>query len=433
MASTLFSFSAIFIAVLMLTTGIGLLNTTLSLRLTLENVPIQMTGLIMASYFFGLVLGGLYCHRLVERVGHIRAFATFAAAATAIALLHGLFFSAAAWAICRFLTGISTMGLYTVIESWLNESTEPCSRGRVLSVYMLSTYMGMAIGQQLLNVGSVLGHELFFVVGIFLALCMVPVSVTRSIHPELHKPERFNMVALIRKAPIGMLGCFTSGLLSSAFHSIGPVFGNRIGLTVTGLSWFMTAAIIGGLVLQWPIGKFSDRFDRTWVLAVLGVSIAAVSLIMMVIAKGAYILFLIVTGIYGGLVFTVYPVSVARAHDLFAPKDVIPVSSVLLIVYGIGASIGPIAATTAMALVNEPSGFFVHSLLISGVFGLLAFVLRRREGLEIVPVSEQVDFIPLRRTSTAALQIDPRAEEEMYDSSGIRCATYRHGVEKTSR
>ena len=331
------------------------------------------------------------------------------------------------------MAGISTMGLYTVIEIWLNESTDPCSRGRVLSVYMLLTYMGMAIGQQLLNVGSVLGHELFFLVGIFLALCMVPVSVTHSIHPELHKPERFNILALIRKAPIGMLGCFTSGLLNSAFHSIGPVFGNQAGLTVTEISWFMTAAIIGGLVLQWPIGKLSDPFDRTQVLSVLGVSIATISLVMMVITMDAYILFLIAAGIYGGLIFTVYPVSVARAHDLFEPKDVIAVSSVLLLVYGIGASIGPIAAASAMALVNEPSGFFVYSLLISGVYALLAYVLRKRETLEIVPVSEQVDFIPMRRTSTMALQIDPRAEEDVYDKNGIRCATHRPGGEKMSR
>ncbi len=433
MAATLFSFPAIFAAVLLLTTGIGLLNTTLSLRLTLENVPVQLTGLIMALYFFGLVVGGLFCHRLVERVGHIRAFATFAAVVTAIALLHGLFFSPAVWAVYRFLAGISTMGLYTVIESWLNESTEPCSRGRVLAVYMLLTYLGMAMGQQLLNVGNVLGHELFFIVGIFLALSMVPVSVTHSIHPELHKLERFSILALIRKAPIGMMGCFASGLLNSAFHSIGPVFGTRAGLTVTEISWFMTAAIIGGLVLQWPIGKLSDRFDRTRVLSVLGLAIAAVSIVMMVIAKDAYLLFLIVTGIYGGLIFTVYPVSVARAHDVFEPKDVIAVSSVLLIVYGIGASIGPIAATSAMAFVNEPSGFFVYSLVVSGGYAFLAYVLRKREALEIVPASEQVHFIPMRRTSKVVLQIDPRAEEKVYDKYGIKCETYRPGGEKKPR
>ena len=420
MASTLFSFSALFSAVLLLMTGTGLLGTTLSLRLTLENVPVQATGLIMASYYFGLILGGLFCRRLVERVGHIRAFTALAAVATAAVMVHGLFFSAVAWGIFRFVTGIATMGLYMVIESWLNECTEPRFRGRVLSVYMLLSYLGMAIGQQLLNIGSVLGQELFFIVGALLALCLIPVAVTHSIHPQLPQPERFNILTLMRKAPIGMLGCFTSGLLSSSFYSMGPVFGSRIGLTVTELSWFMTSTILGGMALQWPIGKLSDRFNRIHVLSALGISIAVISVALMVIVKSSFVWLVVVMGIYGGLIFTVYPVSVARAHDLYKPQDVVAVTSVLLLAYGFGASIGPIASSSAMAVSNTIAGFFGHSLLVSGLYALIAFLLGKREMVEIVPLNEQSDFIPLRSTSTVALQIDPRAKEESPGTSGSK-------------
>jgi MFS family permease len=410
-AAALVLFSAIFTAVTLLMTGIGLLGTTLSLQLTRSQVPVQNTGLIMAAYFMGVAFGGLFCHRLMERVGHIRAFVAFAAVATAIVMVHGLFFYPPAWAVLRFLTGICTVGLLTVIESWLNAGTEGNKRGSVLSAYMLLTYLGMAVGQQLLNLGSALDFNLYFIIGIFLSLCMVPLAVTHAVHPAAYRPERFNILALIRRSPIGMLGCFISGLLTSAFHAIGPVFADTIGLSVSELSGFMTAAIIGGLVLQWPIGKLSDRHDRIQVLSALGGGIALLSLVMLIVAKYSFVVLCAAVGIYGGLIFTVYPVSVARAHDLFEPKDIVAVSSALLIAYGIGAGIGPIASAGLMALTKTPMAFFAYSLLISGMFAAVAFVLRKKEKLEIVPVEEQVDFIPMRRTSAMALQIDPRAKE----------------------
>jgi MFS family permease len=231
----------------------------------------------------------------------------------------------------------------------------------------------------------------------------------------LPKPERFHIVELIKKAPVGMLGCFTSGLLTSTFHSIGPVFASKMGLSVADISWFMTSAILGGLTLQWPIGKFSDRFDRIKVLSVLALFIAFLSILIMVLSRGSSSLLIIAIGLYGGFIFTIYPISVARAHDLFGPNEILPVTSTLLLVYGIGATAGPIVSSSFMTLTKTPLGFFIYSLVISCTFVLIAFSLRKKEKLGIVSVDEQVEFIPIRGTSTMALHIDPRAEEEIYD------------------
>lgn len=411
MASTLASFTALFTAVFSLLIGIGLLGTHLSLRMAMEGFSTQVTGLILASYFLGLVFGSFFCHRLIQRVGHIRSFAAFAAAATAIVMLHGLYVSAITWGILRFLTGISTIGLYMVIESWLNECSAPHIRGRVFSIYMVLTYLGIGIGQQLLNVGDIQGQELFFVTGLLLALCLVPVAITRSVHLELPETTHFNLIVLLKKAPMGMLGCLSAGMINSSFYAMGPVFGNQIGLTVSQLSWFMTATIFGGMVFQWPIGVLADRFDRTVVLILLGTLIAITSLTILISEIDAIGWLLVAMGLFGGLIFTVYPVSVARTHDLFEAKDVIPVSSALLLSYGIGATLGPIGASSVMGFSKSPYGFFAFCAFVGFIYAAVSYCLRRKEKIAFIAIENQVKFVPMRSTSPVAGVMDPRSED----------------------
>ena len=178
MVNVLGSFGALFAAAFIFLTGNGLLNTLLSTRMAAEGFSTVTTGIILSCYFTGLLTGSFMCHRLIQRVGHIRAFTVFAAATTAAALLHGLYLSPWFWGALRFLSGIMTFGLIMVIESWLNECTESRFRGRVFSIYMTLSYLGIGIGQQLLNAGDIKGRELFIIAGIMLALSLVPVSAT---------------------------------------------------------------------------------------------------------------------------------------------------------------------------------------------------------------------------------------------------------------
>lgn len=403
------SFLALYAAVFLLLLGMGLLGTLLSLRLTIGGVPAPVTGLIMAAYYAGLVLGSFFCHHLVERVGHIRAFAAFAAVTTATVMLHGLYVSPLAWGILRLLTGMTTIGLYMVIESWLSECSEPRTRGRVFSIYMVLSYLGLGLGQLLLNLGDASGPALFFVTGIFLVLCLVPVAVTRSIHPEIPRAVRFNLLALLRRAPLGMLGCLAAGLVNSAFYAMGPVFGSRIGLSVSEVSVFMSATIFGGLLFQWPVGAISDRCDRTRVLPLLAASMAGVSLLVMLTARLSFAWLLASMGVFGGLAFTVYPVAMARTHDLFEARDIVSVSSALLLSYGIGASIGPIAASGWMALVKSPYGLYLYCAMAGALYAAAGFYFRRREIVAVVPVADQVQFVPMQNTSPVAMALDPRA------------------------
>jgi MFS family permease len=72
-------------------------------------------------------------------------YASMAALGSITALLHGLFVNPWIWGGLRILSGICMVGLYMVIESWLNEQSPTHVRGKLFSVYMAVTLMAMAL------------------------------------------------------------------------------------------------------------------------------------------------------------------------------------------------------------------------------------------------------------------------------------------------
>jgi hypothetical protein len=75
----------------MLLLGSGLLGTLLSLKMGISGLADPLIGLIMGGFYAGMMLGGIVCYRIVQRVGHIRAFAAFAAFSCALIMVHGLY------------------------------------------------------------------------------------------------------------------------------------------------------------------------------------------------------------------------------------------------------------------------------------------------------------------------------------------------------
>jgi MFS family permease len=412
MVNALGAFGALLAAAFLFITGNGLLNTLLSTRMAAEGLPTTVTGMVLSCYFLGLLSGSFVCHRLIQRVGHIRAFAVFAAMTTAAAMLYGLYLSPWSWGVLRYVSGLMTFGLFMVIESWLNECTKSEYRGRVFALYMTLSYLGIGLGQQLLNIGNVQGQELFTMVGVIFALCLVPVSATSGVHPSLPETKPYHFMSIFRKAPLGMAGCMTAGLTNSAFFTMTPVLCTDIGFSVSQLSWIMSITVFAGLAVQWLAGTLSDRFDRTVVLSTIAMAITVASVIIFIWKGTSFGGMAVKMGLFGALMFAVYPVSVARAHDIFGGKDAVAVSTGLLFAYSIGASISPVLASGVITLMGTPFGLFFFWFVVNGTFAATALILRKRESVVIVPVADQVAFVPMKNTSPVVMSLDPRGDLE---------------------
>ena len=400
---------ALFLGAGLLIAGNGLFTTLLAVRMGIEDMPALSVGIVLSCFSVGFILGAQTCRWFVDRVGHIRSFAALAALAACSALLHPVFISEITWGTLRVLTGYCTAGLYTIAESWINAKVPNEVRGRILSLYMVTSFLALSAGQLMLNLGGPETFVLFSVVAMLFAVCLVPVALTRMEAPVPDPSGRLGILELARISPLGVALCFSAGAVNAAFFNMGPLFAQQSGFDTGQVSTFMATAIFAGLVLQWPVGWFSDRFDRRrvvmWVLA----GAAAASVAIVVVGDLPFLMLLSLVAVYGGLAFTLYGQGVTHANDFADTSQLVSVSAGLLFAYGVGAVIGPIAASAIMGLAG-PFGLFVFTGAATAI--LASFVMYRMTRREPLPVEDQTPFSPMPATTPVIAELDPRSEPE---------------------
>ena len=344
----------------LLLVGVGLLGTVLGVRAALAAFSNLETGLIMAGYYVGYVAGTLFVPRVIRNVGHIRTFAALASLAAASVLSFGLLVHPAAWLPLRILNGLCVVGLYMVVESWLSEQSAGSARGRIFSIYMMSTLFALGLGQFLLLVGEPDGMVPFTLAAMLIALGVIPIAVTRVTEPRIEAVVPVKLGQLLRISPLGTIGALGAGMVNGAFWGMTPVFGQRLALGEFQIALLMSATILGGALLQWPIGHLSDRYDRRNVLILVSFATALVAAGVALLVMQSLPGLALAAALYGGLMFSLYGISVAHTNDHLDPGQVLEATRGLLLVYGFGALFGPLLGRIAIELAG-PVGLLVLS------------------------------------------------------------------------
>jgi len=400
------SVSSLLLGIGIILIGSGFLGTLVGMRATLENFPEVVTGLVMSSYFVGFIVGAYQCPSLINRVGHIRAFAAMAAVASAAILLHAMFIDPWAWSALRLITGICSVGLYMVIESWLNAQTANQQRGQLFALYMTVNLLAMAAGQYLLLISGVEGFAPFVLIGVLFSLGLVPVALTRIPETQPIATPALRLAYLFNKAPMGVLATLIAGLLLGAFWGMGGVFAKGIALPNAWIAMFMSATILGGALLQVPIGRLSDSRDRRSVLLAVSIGGAASAVAAFALTQESPLTLVICIFIFGSFIFPIYSLSVAHMNDHLNHNEVLDATSGLLLTYGIGAALGPTAAGVLMSAFGPRTLLLYFFMLLV----VLAVAARYFMGLRPpVPAEEQGEFVPLVRTTQAAMEMHPEA------------------------
>ncbi len=359
--------SALLAAVFILIAGNGLSNTLIPLSATAAAFPQLSIGLIGSAYFGGMLIGCIATPRIIARAGHVRAFAAFVAIATVATLAHPVFVEPIAWGAIRAVTGFCFAGLYATIESWMHDKADNVVRGRMLAVYQVMNYAGSATGQQALRFLSPASFVSFSVVAAALTLSVLPLAYTRSDPPEPPPEPRLRVAWLFRISPVGVIGALVSGSANGTFWSLAPVFAERSGLSAGQIASFMTAAILGAALVQWPVGRLADHRDRRHIMLIF-VSIAiAAQLALIHFAKSEPAVLIALAACVGAAAFVLYPLSSSHAQDLAERENAVEVSSGLLLAYTIGAIVGPTVAAWLMSWIG-PQALFIHNATIHVIF-----------------------------------------------------------------
>ncbi len=306
----------LFSALGLLMLGNGLLGTLLGIRSVLEGFSTVTAGVILAVYYVGFLAGSRYAVKAAVRVGHVRVFAALASLGSITALLHVVWVTPGAWAALRFVSGFATAGLYVVAEGWLNGLATNNSRGRLMSVYMVVIMGGLAASQLLLYAGDAGEYQLFILSSVLVSVAVVPVSLSVGTAPRLDAvPDALKMRELWQIAPLGLVGAFLVGITNGGFTSIAPVYAAKSGLSSGQVAVFMTIALLGAVVLQFPIGYASDRMYRRQAILLVAALLVGLTLLASTLAAGDTAM-LPVVFLVGGLQFPMYSLVASHVSDV---------------------------------------------------------------------------------------------------------------------
>ena len=347
----------------------GYMGTLVGIRVASAGADPLQTGIVTSAFFFGYAIGSVLCKGIIQRSGHIRAFAAFAALVAIGILGLALYFHPAPWTAFRLMMGFGCAGLFVTTESWLNAKSSPATRGTVFSVYMVATYLTFGGSQFALLLASPQGALLFELGAMILCMALILVATTRSEQPLMTLPVRLGVGEVFRAAPVAGVGCLVAGMNSGAFFALMPVFGQTRGLSLLEISSYIALAILGGMLLQVPIGKLSDRFDRRLVAG--GCALAFAALAVAVIWARGTIAFEPAWLLLGGFMSVIYPVCVAHANDRMPAERAIAVSGRLILISGVGSALGPLLGSAVMAAFGMP-GLFHFMAAIAGLFAIMA-------------------------------------------------------------
>lgn len=392
--------AAIIFAISLVQLANGFLGTLVSLRVGGPEFGPQAVGPIMAAYYVGYSIGAMSTGDLVQRVGHIRAFAAFSGLVAAVVALLPVFVSAPVWFLGRIAIGFGCAGLFIAAESWLSARSTAETRGAIFSYYMVATYATFAGGQFVINLASPQGFELFALASALFCIALVLVSTTRSSVPSLPKSPRLRVKELHHLAPASIGGCVLAGLVSSCFFALVPAMAQDRGFPTSTITLLVATAIAGGFTFQLPVGWLSDRFDRRAVLAGLSIGLALSSVLILMIGTqpdtisnaglaGAFLL--------GGFFSSLYPVSVSHANDRVDTARAVAVSGNLILIYGLASCLGPVGGAW---LIGRGG---LSTLLWSICIGSIAFCILAT----IRFLSARKSLVPRSKVPFAAINVTP--------------------------
>ncbi len=403
---------ALFFGFALISLAHGLQGTLIGVRSVIEEFTFISAGLIIAGYYIGYLSGALTIPIFLQRVGHIRVFAALASLASIAILLHSVFLHPYSWFFIRIITGVSLSGIYVIMESWLNNKATNETRGKLLSIYMIITFVFVGLGQFLLNLSDPAKVDLFILVSILLSFSLLPILLSNTEQPTISDTKYFTLKEFYILSPLGFISALMIGLAHSALFGFGAVYVSSKGFTLFEISIFMVSISSFGALAQWPIGYISDKIDRRIILIAITFIAAGLSIFIVISSYLSFILFIILSGIFSAMSLPMFSVAVAHVNDFLESNEIISASSTFNILIGVGSIIGPILVSSSMTLVG-PNGFFIYLFIVHGTLGLFGLYRMARR---VKPRDLESQYMPLpRNISAAGMEMNPVIEPTQED------------------
>ncbi len=407
----------------LLMVGNGLQGTVLGVRGEIEGFSTLEMSFVMSAYFMGFLGGSRLAPEMIRRVGHVRVFAALASFISAVMIMYPLLTDPIAWFLGRAVIGFCFSGVYVTAESWLNNAASNENRGQALSLYMIVQMLGIISAQGLVLLGDPAGYETFVIASVVVSVSFAPILLSISPTPAFDTTKPMTLRELMGKSPLGCVGMFLLGGVFSAQFGMASVYGARAGLSLLEISTFVAAFYIGAIVLQYPLGWFSDRMDRRF-LILLAAAIGGASSMAGMLFGMSFPILLVAAFFIGGMSNPLYSLLIAHTNDFLDREDMAAASGGLIFINGLGAITGPLITGWLMGDgIFGPPGFFLFIAAL--LFVMAGYAMYRMTQRPAIPVDETGTMSPLYPSaSPVALEVAQEiaieaaeAEEDAQDVS----------------
>ena len=411
-AVALLRMSSLFLGVFCLMIGMMLLGMGLAIKVpTLYDEGIS--AIILSIHYVGLIVGAVRSRDLIERVGHIRAFAAYATILSAAVIFHALVEDQWVWMLLRLIFGLCFGGLLAIFESWISDAADPKQRGLVVGFYQFITYFGQALGMLCVNLVDVDGNAVFLMASVVLSVSLVPIVLTRlsAPAPEPFRPKGFG--ELFEVSPLALTGAIGSGLILGSLYTLTSVYLVKLEIDTFTITLINVAIVVGGMLFQIPLALIADRVDRR-------VALLSVFLLIGVASAGAFMRVQMSASlselfawffVIGGGTAMIYPIALARAYDYLKPEKYVAAASAMVMAYSAAAFVGPAIGGVLMQYLGIQL-FLPMMILMALVMALFTIIRMVRGESMSIEDQEEIVVMPTRLVTNASLALDPRTPDE---------------------
>lgn len=335
-------------------------------------------GLVSAAWAIGMLLFGTRIPAAASRLGTVPAIIGSVVVGALINCAYTVTSGPVVWAILTFLHGVIGGVPWVVTEIWMNVVVEEKRRGRVMGIYAGMVALGMALGPLVLQVVGVYGPVPFLTGAALSLLVAAPLLPYWRTAPRIRVDENSGFATVVLLAPLAMFAAFACGLGEQVAFSFLPIYAVGAGLSAETGSLWLSAFVLGNVILQWPIGWLADHADRRLVLA--GCSLVSTALVLaLALIPAQWIGTVGVVMLWGGVSFSIYPVGLALLGQRFRGGDIARANTAFSLIYIVGGLVGRPLTGAAMDAVGAPGlGWTVAIFYVAA--GIAALVAWRRRG-----------------------------------------------------
>lgn len=359
----------------------GMLLPLLTILLDRSGVSPDANGVNAAALYIGIFGTMFVIEKPVRRYGYKPVIMIGMGLIIAANCLFPVWQQVGFWFILRLLVGIGDSALHFATQLWIVASSPKEKRGRNISLYGMAYGIGFSLGPlgiTLLKAGiwaPFMATSGFFVL---ILLLLTRLSNDKPERAERAEAAHKRATTVISLAWFPLITSLLFGYMEAAMNSNFPLYGLRIGISESTIGFLLPVTGIGGLIMQLPLGVWSDRIGRKPIL--MGTAIVGAIAFICVPFVGVNLWGLgLCLGIAGGMVGSFFSLGLAYAADIL-PRHLLPTANIIAsIQYSVGSIIGPLVGGMALRYSSVSSIFYFLGLVYL-LFGISGFIFRRHAG-----------------------------------------------------